>query len=724
MASELEEGGYFPSGSGPGETSHPPAPDGEPPPGSTPSNSAHMIAREHCYSKLGPLRDSPSVTALPTVVLFPDRIRGGQSNETSPPPSPPEDRVPSPVPSSDSKDPDVDVVTMDPIPDLPYDERKVRSIMLECSRHLNLVRPLGEATSLPLERVVAEAGYHQRILLSRLVRILEGDLLARLACSNTAHEPIKRRLNTDKAARQFRKALSDINWDSRLTRWSHETLLQILDTDLLPIYLDVLQVLKSKCPVLVEHMIHSSVSMVGGEAFGLLLKRPWNPVIGMQPLDRQVRFEPSPLFITLPYSSRGLGGRRWRLWQSQLSSLGKVYPIMLPEWLTNPAQGVLIDDLAREMVGVALARVQELRAQFPTRPVVLFGWSLGARIACKIAEVESIACIVSLGLPVIGVSHEWEVSSDSFKTCKTPTIFIIGTNGLLTSVEYVERLRVAMACTTSLLVIGGGDDLLRLSPEDKHLEETCQSIVDRCILEKIYEFLVHVLPSSYPDEPKHNRRRKSSHTEDIGATFLTPAVPHTPIVLTSPADDGDSSHNFNFNNSNPLLWKTVLGLRQGRRGSASPASRSGSSSPVSSLYEWSAKNREGVPAAKRPLIGELPKVGRPRSKSTTEKQKKKPSAVRNRSKSSDHSNPPVGNVTPNPTLRNPQPSNTFTPIPFLNLAANSNSNNSNSNEISPPQILSLPQTHFRPLPITPPRNPFEDPAHKLDPKTLKHLQRR
>ena len=82
MASELEEGGYFPSGSGLGETSHPPAPDGGPPPGSTPSNSAHMIAREHCYSKLGPLRDSPLVTALPTVVLFPDRIRGGQSSET------------------------------------------------------------------------------------------------------------------------------------------------------------------------------------------------------------------------------------------------------------------------------------------------------------------------------------------------------------------------------------------------------------------------------------------------------------------------------------------------------------------------------------------------------------------------------------------------------------------------------------------------------------------
>ena len=31
------------------------------------------------------------------------------------------------------------------------------------------------------------------------------------------------------------------------------------------------------------------MGMVGGEAFGLLLKRPWNPVAGMHPLDRQVR---------------------------------------------------------------------------------------------------------------------------------------------------------------------------------------------------------------------------------------------------------------------------------------------------------------------------------------------------------------------------------------------------------------------------------------------------
>jgi hypothetical protein len=112
-----------------------------------------------------------------------------------------------------------------------------------------------------------------------------------------AHEPIKRRLHNDRAVRQFRKALSDVNWDPKLVTWAHETLIQLLDSDLLPVYLDVLQILKSKCPVLVEQVVHSSLNLVGGEAFSLLLKRPWNPVIGMSPVDRQVCLEHSLITV-------------------------------------------------------------------------------------------------------------------------------------------------------------------------------------------------------------------------------------------------------------------------------------------------------------------------------------------------------------------------------------------------------------------------------------------
>lgn len=74
-----------------------------------------------------------------------------------------------------------------------------------------------------------------------------------------------------------------------MTRYCHETLLQVLNGDLLPIYLDILQVLKAICPVLIENMIHSSISVVGNEAFGLLLKRPWNPAIGLPTIDKHVR---------------------------------------------------------------------------------------------------------------------------------------------------------------------------------------------------------------------------------------------------------------------------------------------------------------------------------------------------------------------------------------------------------------------------------------------------
>ena len=222
-------------------------------------------------------------------------------------------------------------------------------------------------------------------------------------------------------------------------------------------------------------------------------------------------------------------------------------------------------------------------------------------------------------------------------------------------------------------------------------------------MEKMYEFMVHMLPCSYPEEPRHSRKRKSSHVDEIGSTFLTPAVPQSPIILMSSSDDSDK--NFNFNNSNPLLWRTILNLKHGGRNS--PSSRSGSSSPVPLLDQRSPLLEGMFPSAiKRSVVGELPNMGRPRSKSTVERPKKK-WPMRSRSKSNDQTNPSSA------------PKDSFIPIPFL--AGNSNANN--SNDTSPPQ-LAIPQAHFRPLPVTPPRNPFEDPMQKLDPKTLKQLQRK
>ena len=253
-----------------------------------------------------------------------------------------------------------------------------------------------------------------------------------------------------------------------------------------------------------------------------------------------------------------------------------------------------------------------------------------------------------------------------------------------------------------------------MSADDKAAETICQSIVDRCILDKIHEFMVYNLPCSYPEEQvRLVRKRKSSHTEDIGSTFLTPAIAQSPIRLNSPTEDMPDSKNVNFNNSNPLR-RTYLSLKQGGRISPATSSRSGTPSPVVSLEKRLPS--EGLAYHKKSLIApEIPKVGRPRSKSTSDKSNRRIS-LRSRSSSSDQSKRKT-----TPSLTFSSPANAF---PSNLLSLNSNSNNSNFNT-SPPGILSIPQAHIRPLPVTPPRNPFEDikgiTGFELDPKTLKQL---
>jgi hypothetical protein len=287
----------------------------------------------------------------------------------------------------------------------------------------------------------------------------------------------------------------------------------------------------------------------------------------------------------------------------------------------------------------------------------LLAWSIAGRIAAKIAEVVPIACIVSLGLPARGLHHSWEIASDIFTQCRSPTIFVVGSEGTLTSVDYIETLRGSLPAPNSLIVVGGADDLLRLSSQDKYSEEVCQSIADRCVLEKVYKFMVYNLPSSFPDETnKPNRKRKLSHNEDIGVSFLTPAVSHSSIVLNPHTED--QSSNCNLNNSNAFL-KSFLSMRHNARG------RFGSHSPSPIPFDLRGDS-EGLPFSKMPLVGELPKIGRPRSKSTADRPARKKITVHSRSKSIEQSSSRAAQM--------PKTANTLTCIP---LDSSSNSNNPN-----------------------------------------------
>ena len=175
-----------------------------------------------------------------------------------------------------------------------------------------------------------------------------------------------------------------------------------------------------------------------------------------------------------------------------------------------------------------------------------------------------------------------------------------------------------------------------------------------------------MLPCTYSDDhTKMPKKRKTS--DEIGCAFLTPGVIQSSILLS---DDSIDTRNTNSNNNN-----------------ANPTPQIKPPSSYSPVFRFGDRFQlYAEPPVKRQAIA------RPRSRSDGTKRIKHTA----RQKS---------------TITTDQKS----------LSVNININ------VSPPGLLTIPQANMKPLPITPPRNPFaedvqESTSLKLDPKTMKLLQ--
>ena len=196
-------------------------------------------------------------------------------------------------------------------------------------------------------------------------------------------------------------------------------------------------------------------------------------------------------------------------------------------------------------------------------------------------------------------------------------------------------------------------------------------MIDRIIQDKIYEFFIYCLPSSLSLEIKVPRKRKSGSSEEPSNSFLSSCVPNSPIVLTSTTPTvSDESARLSGLSSNPMVMRSLLG------GGVKSSSGGGATPPV-------------FPSAKVPRIGRPPKLGRPRSKSTSSetrsavtKGKAASTGISSRSRSKS------GELAP------PSPQS-----PPLGVA-----NGNNSNNASPDTLISLTKKHLCPIqPITPPK---------------------
>ncbi|XP_015771988.1 PREDICTED: KAT8 regulatory NSL complex subunit 3-like [Acropora digitifera] len=155
---------------------------------------------------------------------------------------------------------------------------------------------------------------------------------------------------------------------------------------------------------------------------------------------------------------------------------------------------------------------KQLRSHFPNRPIILLGWSVGALVSCQVALMESVCAVVCLGFPVTGLSGVRVGVEDPLLELKTPTLFIIGSHSNLTSQEDVEEMREKMKTDTSLLVVGGADEQLRLTRAKKKQEGLTQSMVDRLIMDEIGEFLGNVL-TCMTSNSVHSRNDSSDEVD-------------------------------------------------------------------------------------------------------------------------------------------------------------------------------------------------------------------
>ena len=171
-----------------------------------------------------------------------------------------------------------------------------------------------------------------------MVKVFHADRLARLGQAGIANEPIHRRLVVDKTAKRVRALLSSVLWDSKITQWLHKTLVENLPRSYLVSYIDVLQRLRSKVPVLIDKMVavktpDAPAGDLARDGLRLLLKRPWDPAMSLITQQKLKKLPKNPILVLTasgPSDIWNTTSKRMKLWNNLLSSMGRTVTIPMP----------------------------------------------------------------------------------------------------------------------------------------------------------------------------------------------------------------------------------------------------------------------------------------------------------------------------------------------------------------------------------------------------------
>ncbi|KAI4490645.1 hypothetical protein M0804_003589 [Polistes exclamans] len=436
----------------------------------------------------------------------------------------------------------------------PLDFTRTRHVMDEFQRLANFVRP-GDNDDWEEKIDKTMWSSLQSRIFTKVVKILNSERLARLAKSNDIAEPLFRRTSVNTTARRFRETLASAGWDWRLTQWLHSLLFDHLSQEYLAIYLDILQTLRLKIPQLVDKMITVQPNINGKngsvtwETLGSLLKRTWDPIAPALINSRLKKLPGNPILIIAPCGISSTISSRQHKWITQLGALGMVVNVHTHIGLAANRMTMMV--CIDQLIQATRAKIQDIRSDYPGRPIILIGFNTGAAIACQVAQMEHVTAVICLGFPFSTVEGKRGSPDDTLLDIRCPVMFIIGQNASLVRPDDLEDLREKMLVETSLVVIGTADDYLRISTTKKISEGITQSMVDRCILEEIGDFVGSILlqPNPLPlrsisvtnyenkNNKKDNRKRRNSTSSSVESEPHSPTLkisrPTTPVSSTT-----------------------------------------------------------------------------------------------------------------------------------------------------------------------------------------------
>lgn len=383
-------------------------------------------------------------------------------------------------------------------------------------------------------------------LYSKSLKILHSDRLARLNAEGKPNDFIIKRNILEKSAMRFRQLFSSIaQWDPALLTWLHSTLHTYVITAYLICYHESMQLLRQKMTNLIDRF-YSPIKLSDGTTYTKQKVLATDPAQAVVNNHKPKRIAGSPLFLIVPSAPQmphHLTSTRLKHWNNLFGALGKVITVSVParEARNRPTASETLNDIR----AAVKERITDCKKTFSeSRPLVLVGFGSSSLIAahCALENSSFITATVCLGFPLTGVNGFRGDLDDPLLETNVPTMFVIGQNSSMCTLDDMEDFRERITKTiTGLVVVGGCNDRLILCNAKKRTETITQPLVDRCVADEIYEFVSFIINPNHSSES--SKSHKSSHSSS-STSHKEPATPTTPSTPATPSNAAGKGHNF------------------------------------------------------------------------------------------------------------------------------------------------------------------------------------